>query len=202
MSRVISLIVVEGALEVSASLKMLESLKIPTKGIFPINKGGRNSFWRDVLKYNKAAATLGPVLGITDLESHPCPSGLIRKHLPRNHHSDFLLRIAERMLESWLLADSLAMARFLNISEALIPKNPDNEQHPKQVLVNLARRSPLKNIQRDIVPEAGSNGIVGKGYTPRITQFIENSWRPLDASKKSESLRRALAAINKAVQSS
>ncbi len=201
MRRTIRLIVVEGALEIPAALKMLEALKIPAAGIFPVNKGGRNSFWRDVQRYNQAAAKLGPILGMTDLENGPCSSGLIKKHLPRGRHRNFVLRIAERMLESWLLADSTALARFLKIPEVLIPTNPDGEINPKLALVNLARRSPLRAMKDDLVPESGSTGIVGKGYTPRITQFIEQAWRPHEASKRSESLKRALAAIRSATNS-
>ena len=45
MSRPVSLIVVEGALEVPASLRILEALKISSEGLFPVNKGGRINFW-------------------------------------------------------------------------------------------------------------------------------------------------------------
>ncbi len=201
MSRFISLIVVEGALEVPVSLKLLESLGISTDGLFPVNKGGRTSFWRDAPRYNRAAASLGPVLGLTDLESHPCPSGLIQAHLPAGRHVDFVLRVAERTLESWLLADRSAVARFLKISEAMVPRDPEAEQNPKRTLVNLARRSPLKLVQEDLVPASGSAGIVGKGYTPRMTEFVKTKWRPSEASRNSESLKRAMAAIEQAVKS-
>lgn len=201
MNRAIALIVVEGALEVPASLKILQSLKLSKPEASPVNKGGRLKFWRDIRRYNRAAASLGPVLGIADLESDPCPSGLIHTHLPEGLHNNCVLRIAERMLESWLMADTKAMSRFLRVSETLLPRNPDAESHPKLALVNLARRSPLRPIKADIVPELGSAGIVGKGYTPRMTEFIEKEWRPLEASKKSESLRRAIDAITRAVQS-
>jgi hypothetical protein len=45
------------------------------------------------------------------------------------------------------------------------------------------------------VPPEGSSGIVGRGYTPRMTEFIEDHWRPDKAQRRSESLRRALEAI-------
>ena len=195
MSRSVSVIVVEGALEVPASIKMLRALDIPAEGTFPINKGGRNKFWRDVQKYNNASMRLDVVLAIADLESSPCPSGLIQTHLPGGRHRNFILRVAERSLESWLLADRAGISDFLHISKALIPRNPDAESNPKLTLVNLARRSPSSQLKEDLVPEQGSAGIVGKGYTPRMSEYIRSVWQPCEAGKNSESLRRALAAI-------
>jgi hypothetical protein len=200
MNRGISLVVVEGALEVPASLKLLRVLGISTEGIHPINKGGRLSFWRDAPKYSHAAAVLGPILGLTDLQGHPCPSGLIATHLKHGKHRDFVLRIAERMLESWLLADAATLAKYLRVSPSLFPVNPDAEVHPKRTLVNLARRCPSRSLKDDLVPEQGSSGVVGKGYVPRMTEFIDTAWQPLEAQHRSESLRRAVAAILNATQ--
>jgi hypothetical protein len=191
MKRSIALIVVEGALEVPASLRLLETAGIPTDGLTPLNKGGGGRFWQDAPRYNQAAATIGPILGLADLESFPCPSGLILDHLKFALHPHFVLRIAERMLESWLLAD-IALAKFLGVSSALLPRRPDAETNPKQTVINLARRSRSRSVRADLVPEEGSLGIVGKGYTPRMSEFIEQHWRPDD------SLRRALTALRKA----
>src|SRR3990172_7600769 len=100
MTRSFALVVVEGALEVPASLKLLAAAGAGTKGLHTIDKGGRIRFWQDAPRYNRAAARLGPVLGLADLERFPCPSGLIAHHLKTSRHPDFVLRIAERMIES------------------------------------------------------------------------------------------------------
>jgi hypothetical protein len=198
MKQQINIVVVEGALEVPVSQKILSALSLTVEGIHFINKGGNSKFWKDASKYNQAATTAGPILGLTDLDHHPCPSGLIRKHLKRGKHEQFLLRIAEREVESWLLADVEAMARFLDLSVDLFPANPDVEIDPKLTLVNLARRSTKKSLREDLVPETGSKGMVGKGYILQMRRFVEERWRPLRAQHKSESLRRAIAAIKKA----
>lgn len=198
MKTAIALIVVEGALEVPASLRLLQDVGIATEGLHPLDKGGRGRFWKDAPRYNQAAARLGCVLGLADLESFPCPSGLIERHLKSSLHANFILRIAERMLESWLLADP-GLARFIGISSVLLPRDPDAEVNPKRTLVNLARRSKSRSIREDLVPENGSLGIVGKGYTPRMSEFIAKYWRPSEAQRRSESLRRALAALQKTV---
>jgi len=197
MNRTFALIVVEGALEVPVSLRLLRACGLDIDSLSPINKGGRNAFWKHARRYNNAANKLGLVLGLADLESDPCPSGLIQEHLPSARHPNFVLRIAERMLESWLLAD-VALATFLNISPNVLPRDPDSEANPKQTLVNLARRSRQRDVRNDLVPESGSRGIVGKGYTPRMTEFIEEHWSPTKAATRSDSLRRAIAAILKA----
>jgi hypothetical protein len=101
------------------------------------------------------------------------------------------------MVESWLLTDREAMAEFLRIAVANLPADPDREEHPKRTLVNLARKSRAREVREDLVPEAGSPGVVGKNYTPRMTQFVEDHWRPLEAEKRSASLRRAVAALRK-----
>lgn len=104
------------------------------------------------------------------------------------------------MLESWLLADDM-LATFLGVSCALLPRNPDHEANPKQTLVNLARRSRFARLRNDLVPPEGSSGIVGRGYVPRMTEFIENHWRPVHAQHRSESLQRAFRAVRDAIRS-
>ncbi len=192
------LAVTEGLLEEPVVRRMLSDLDVPAPGLRVIVKGGRAEFWEDVRRYNRAAVHLGPILGLADLESFPCPSGLIARHLPQGRHEHFILRVAERMLESWLLADGEAMAEFLRIPARALPRDPEQESHPKQALVNLARRSHIARIRDDLVPERGSKGVVGRGYVPLMTEFVEYHWRPQVAANRSESLRRAIAAIKKA----
>lgn len=199
MKKTIDIVVVEGALEVAAALKLLRALGIPTDDLFPIDKRGCLNFWRDASKYNQAARQ-HLVFGLTDLDRHPCPSGLINQHLVRGKHSNFILRIAKRELESWLLADTEAMARYLRLSPDIFPFDPDAEPDPKQTLVNLARRSTRAELREDLVPARASQAIVGRGYTSRMKEFIESRWRPLKAQQRSESLRRAIAALRQAVE--
>jgi hypothetical protein len=201
MKRAIDIVVVEGALEVAAALKLLHALDVPIDDLFPIDKMGCTNFWRDAPKYNQAARQ-SLVFGLADLDQHPCPSGLIAGHLKHGKHPNFILRIPKRELESWLLADADAMAQYLKLSLDLFPRNPDAEPDPKQTLVNLARRSTRTELREDLVPASGSKGMVGRGYTSRVTEFIETHWRPMQAQQRSESLRRAIAALRQAVATS
>ena len=195
MIAVFLLVVTEGQLEVPVAQKVFDVLGIEHEETRFVPKGGGNAFWRDAVKYNKAARYAGPVLGIADLEQSPCPGGLIVQYLPHGRHPSFVLRIAVHMLEAWLLADRQAISSFLRVPVARIPNDPDNLPHAKRCLVNLARQSRKRQIVEDIVPSQGSEGVVGRGYTPRMTNFIRTAWRPTIASINSNSLRRALAAI-------
>ncbi len=193
-----SLVVTEGLLEIPVAQKVLTALGIEHEETRFVPKGGTDAFWRDAMKYNRAAQHAGPVLAVTDLEQSPCPSGLIAEHLPHGQHPLFVLRIAEHMLEAWLLADREAIASFLRVPAARVPDDPDNRLNPKQDLVNLARHSRKRLVLEDIVPPQGSQGIVGRGYLSLMTEFVRKSWRPCNASANSDSLRRALVAIQAA----
>jgi hypothetical protein len=193
------LVVTEGLLDVTAGERLLDVLGIDRTHTRFIPKGGWEAFWRDAIRYNDAARHSGPVLGLVDLEQEPCPSGLIAEHIPHGRHAAFILRIAERMLESWLLADRVSIARFLRVRIGQIPENPESEINPKLALVNAARHSTRKEIREDIVPEEGSGGIVGRGYTSRMGEFIRQRWHPINAQANSQSLRRAISAIQVAV---
>lgn len=193
------LVVTEGLLEEPVARKLLVSLGLPDRDVRFVAKRGRTDFWKDAPRYNRAAEHVGPVLGLADLESYPCPSGLIARHLPGGRNPLFVLRVAERMIESWLLADARNLSEFLRVSCSCFPRDPDAEQHPKQTLVNIARSSRSRVIRDDMVPDAGSAGSVGCGYTPRMTEFVEQHWQPFEGAKRSESLRRAIAATKEAV---
>ena len=191
------LVVTEGLLEIPVVQKLLSDIGVSDQNAVFIPP--RGSFWRRLPKYNDAARH-NLVLGLADLESSPCPSGLIAEHLPHGVRPQFVLRIAERMLESWLLADSESLADFLRVSPQTIPHDPEAEEHPKRTLVNLARNSPDRAVFSDLVPETGSSGIAGRAYRLRMTEYVLAHWRPSKAARRSQSLRRAIAAIKAAAQ--
>lgn len=194
--RRMNLVVVEGALDVAAALKLLRALRIATEGVAPIDKGGRIAFWRDAQRYNQAAAHLGPILGLADMEGAPCASALFRKHLKHAIHPNFILRLARPMLESWLMADAESLARYLKVSNRLVPTDPDNIAHPKKILVQIASKSTSRSIREDVVPRTGSLGIVGPRYTPLMAEYVRAAWRPLVAKSRSPTLCRAIASMN------
>jgi len=99
------------------------------------------------------------------------------------------------MVESWLLADREALAQFLGISVHHLPQNPEEELNPKQVMVNLARRSRYRVIKEDMIPPLNSSGSVGKNYRGQLEKFVVEKWRADRAQINSPSLQRAIHSL-------
>lgn len=143
--------------------------------------------------FNNAAKGM-PYLILVDLESS-CPPSQIREWLGTTH-PNLLFRVAVKEIESWVLADRSGFASFLGISTNLIPPNPDEIYHPKQELINLARRSRKRQLREAIVPRLGSTARIGPDYNGQLSSFVINSWNIEEAIQNSPSLRRAVHAIN------
>ncbi|PJF39416.1 MAG: hypothetical protein CUN54_08760, partial [Phototrophicales bacterium] len=163
-------IVVEGAVDNVVMQRLLKYVGLRI-GRCLIEGGNRKLI--DNLHKRNAAGHFAPWLVVIDLDDNECAPAFIRTLLPiEQYNSQFRLRVAVREIEAWLLADREALAQFLRISINLVPRNPDAEDDPKQVLVNLARRSRNKQLVADIVPRPESGRRVGPGYLGRITEYI------------------------------
>lgn len=180
--------VVEGYMESVFLPVMLE--QIGRADLNPIIRiaGGGSRFWLEAARYNEAGKYI-TVMGLADLEQVQCASSLLTSKL-RHKSVGFHLRIAVRMLESWLLADRHAMARFLKVPISALPISPDGEVHAKRALVDIARRSTSKNIRDALVPD-DSGGVVGPDYAATMSKFIQHHWRVSVARKTSPSLEKA-----------
>jgi hypothetical protein len=104
-------------------------------------------------------------------------------------------RVAVRAVETWLIADSEQMAAFIGLSRGKIPDAPEALRDPKRALVDLARQSRKSAIRMNMVPRDGSGRPVGPAYTSRLIEFATSHWRPDAASRRSESLQRAIACL-------
>ena len=157
-------------------------------------QNGRERLKQNTPRFNQAAR-FQPFVILADLEADNCPPTLVRDWLPAGAHPNLVLRIAVRKVESWLLADRRACADFLGVAGKLVPHQPDQEADPKLALVNLARRSRLRHIRDDVVPVAGSTSRVGRNYVGQLTRFIFQGWDAQRAGQQSDSLRRAINAL-------
>jgi hypothetical protein len=152
--------------------------------------GRGNGYIRKRINGFNRACIASPFLVLTDLDQAPCPSELIANWFRRPMHPNMLFRVAVREVESWLLADIEGYARFLGISEANFPTNPENEANPKRTLITLARRSRKRSIKEDIIP-INSNAAIGPNYNGRLMEFVFDHWSIDRAMTRSKSLRRA-----------
>lgn len=130
-----------------------------------------------------------PVLMITDLDTKPCPTGMIDDWLGRSPSSGFLFRICVREVEAWLLAHRVAMACFLGVALSRVPIQPESVPDPKARLLALAQHSSYRKIRVGFKPIGTST--IGPDYNRLLGDFIRDSWNADIASLASPSLARA-----------
>lgn len=127
----------------------------------------------------------------------PCAAALRDEWLPSR--AELLrFRIAVREIEAWLLADRHRVAQFLGVAQSRMPLAPELEDSPKQVMVNLARRSHRRAISEDMVPRPGSGRTIGVGYTCRLIEFASDrngGCRPDVAAASADSLGRCITRL-------
>lgn len=150
--------------------------------------GGGSSFWKLADRFNQAGRHR-TMIGLADLEQVQCAATQLGK-LKGGLSDGFKLRLAVRMLESWLMADRAAFASFMGVAIARIPSEPDEEPHPKRMVTSLARTSSKRSIREGLVPEH-SSGLVGPEYTSMMSDFIDSHWDSTRARRRSPSLERA-----------
>lgn len=155
------------------------------------NRRGYGYLKKTIRGFNNAAKGT-PYLVLTDLDKKECPLALIAEWLPQPKHPNLLFRIAVREVESWVLGDREAFARFLGIKKELIPHEVDDLEDPKKKLIDLARKSKKKV---GIVPAKGSTAKIGPDYNGQLIDFITNYWQVEIAALSSPSLKRAYDAI-------
>ena len=184
---------VTAALEGDSDVSVVRKLLAETGHDLAIVQGLRGkSFLTANLKGYNNAAKFSPWLVVRDLDlDAACAAELIGDLLPAPARK-MLFRVAVREIEAWLLADKENVASFLAVAKSRVPSEPDTLSDPKLTLVNLARRSRKKAIRQDMVPPSGWSGTVGPAYVSRIGEFARDHWRPFEAAKNSDSLRRCL----------
>lgn len=103
--------------------------------------------------------------------------------------------IARREAESWLLADTDGIERYMNLPDGLVDPNSEmNTAHPKEYLVGLARKSKSKNIREALVPTGAAR--VGVGYNTQLTRFIEMEWDVERAQSNNRTLKRVVHKVD------
>jgi hypothetical protein len=188
-------ILVEGITDESVAKRLLEYVGLPIGTVF--GRHGKDDLLRRLFKYNQAAH-FAPWFVLVDLDNSKgiaCVPQAIKIWLPQPAER-MRLRVAVRAIEAWMMADAERLAAFLNVSLSKMTENPDRENDPKETLINIARSSTSRSIREDLVPRHGSGIRVGPLYGSRLMVFAENHWRPDEAAKHSDSLRRCIEALN------
>lgn len=190
-------VVSEDELGAAVVIKLNEQTRRPRTIERTIITNGFGALDKNIAGYNNASRVI-PHIVIRDLDRIDCPPVLLDRIRPASPNPGFLLRIAVREVEAWLLADRKGIAEFFGIPRQVsrIPYDVDTIPDPKSFLISLARRSRLRDILNDIVPLPGSRSIMGRGYNGRLIHFVRSRWNIAAASENSPSLQKAVTRIN------
>ncbi len=184
--------VVEGTLDEIVLRRILTELGATAGVVY--GREGKRRLLEKLPGFNQAAQFHRWAV-LIDLDgAHPCAPAARAAWLPAPA-SGMCLCIAVREIEAWLLADRNRFATFLHVAPSLFPTRPEDEADPKQIVVNLARRSRNRIVREELVPRPASGRAVGPAYNSRLTEFVLRVWDPREASTRSPSLDRALARL-------
>jgi len=133
-------LVFEDVLSEAVLKQMLKQSQRPFSVGQCLNQRGYGKIKKIISGLNYAAKGM-PYLVLTDLDNAECPLVIISEWLTQPKHPNLLFRVAVKEVEAWLLAHRSAFADFLGISVDLIPGDADRIPDPKQLLINLAKKS-------------------------------------------------------------
>lgn len=140
-----------------------------------------------------------PVVLLTDLDRTACPAELRATWIgDRKPSENFILRIAVREIESWLLADHQALRTIVG-NRGSLPIDPDLLPDPKQYFLRLISRQARRGVREELVAEAGAIASQGIGYNARLSHLVATVWSPERAALRSRSLHRARIRLSELV---
>ncbi len=188
---------VEGIVDEAVFRRIVRTVKAEPGPVY--GKTGKRQLLDRLPGYNNAAR-FSPWLVLVDLDHDAeCTPPFRAATLPAPSEQ-MCFRVAVREIEAWILADHVRVAEFLDVHARLLPADPEGEADPKQVVVNLARRSRSRDIRRDLVPRDSSGRSEGPAYSSRLIEFVSDrryGWRPTVAARSSDSLARCLRSLRR-----
>ena len=165
---------------------------------FPSNTHGAVRIRQRVQSLVQMARSGQASLVLTDLDEVACAPSLIREwsggalEIPKR----LLFHVAVKEIESWVLADRAAFARYLGIPIKNFTMQPDQLRDPKNSLLNVIRKKGKKKWLKEMLPQRGSAAI-GPLYNEKLCKFIRVYWDPARAGRNSPSLHRAIEAMRR-----
>lgn len=185
---------VEDDLSKAVGLRLLAELPVPVTPNLILHKGGsgylksRMNSWREISQRQI-------VLILTDLDRAACPLALRTDWLGKTPSpANLMLRIAVREVESWVLADHVAVRKLIG-DKGTLPPLPDDLEDPKQHFLNIAKLA-SRRVRQDLVKESGAVCSQGIGYNACLTAWVQSVWCPERAAGRSPSLQRTRRRLN------
>ena len=161
----------------------------------PINTQGVTKLKAALPRYHGGLAQVQPVLCIADTD-HGCPKELRQNWLPAVVHPNFILRLAVREVDAWVIADRTAFAKAFGVSAALMPRDPEALADAKREVLRLAARSSKRVIREEVIAQYDATK-PGSGYNLHLCSFVRSRWNVASAAENSPSLVRAVRALER-----
>ncbi len=159
-------------------------------------QGGASGVLKNFASYVRTAQGV-PIFVCLDQDQKECPPSFRQELLKKNNLSDLpdkmILSIATREAEAWLMADSIRLSQFLDVSVNSFPQYPENTLDPKAELLKIAKNS--SKYADALCPIDGLGSKVGPEYNEVLCEFVKRYWRPSIAQKNCPSLARALSRL-------
>ena len=185
---------VEGIVDAAVVRRLLENSYLTLGEVY--GKQGKGHLIRKIDAYN-LAARFTPWIVLMDLDrDNECAPPFRISMLP-DPAPYLCFRIAVRSVEAWLLADRDNISRFLGVPVSRIPDDPESLDNPKETMVNIARQSRRRNIREGMAPRPGSGRTTGPAYSSQIIEFASKYWQPTAASRRADSLKRAIRCLER-----
>ncbi|GIX46048.1 MAG: hypothetical protein KatS3mg131_0259 [Candidatus Tectimicrobiota bacterium] len=185
---------VEGIVDEAVVRRLVQHVGAIPGAIY--GRNGKQSLRRKIHGYNNAAQH-SPWVILVDLDQEAECAPPLRAAWLARPAPWLCFRIAVRKVEAWLLADRRGIASFLRVALRKVPVDPESLTDPKQTMVNLAGQSRNREIREDMVPRPGSGRSIGPAYSSRLIEFATKHWCPEKAAAHCESLRRAIACLER-----
>ena len=191
-------IATEDQLSEAIALRLISEIPAPHVVQHSLGKRGNGYLYSKMGSWYQMA-DYQVMLVLTDLDSSKCPvefrdQWLAARPLP----ASLVFRIAVREVESWVLADHLAMRELVG-NKGVLPKEPDVLPDPKQALLRLSKTAP-KSMRDDLIKSIDGQLRQGVGYNARLTHWINTVWSPERAAERSPSLARARIRLREAAR--
>ena len=114
-------------------------------------------------------------------------------------HGHFLLRVAVREVESWLVGDGSGLAKFLRLRSPLSVPDPESLEDPKQALLGAAMKCPSRLMREALVWRDERSGLLFQGpdYNGTLARYVSCQWDVAAARLKCRSLEGFFAALTR-----
>lgn len=188
----------EDALSEAIGLRLLSELTTPIQPTHILRKGGFGYLRSKMDSWRQMSDHL-IMFVLTDLDRANCVVEFRQQWLGlQKAPANLLLRMAVKEIESWVLADHVALRSLIG-PKGVLPPSPDGLPDPKRFLLQLAKQAP-KGIREDLIRMDGQVAKQGLGYNNRLTMWVHSDWSPARASERSPSLARARKRLQEAAQ--